>query len=299
MDKKPHSADHFGEQRNFWWNKDFVELMAKRWHLSNVRKVLDVGCGIGHWGQMLSQVLPKNAQIFGIDREQEWVESAQARVKGHEDRFQYSHGLVEAIPFADETFDMVTCQTVLIHVGDIGAVLKEMYRVLKPSGLLVVAEPNNCASELIFDSISVNDPVDDIVSAIHFQLTCERGKASMGLGFESAGDTIPAYFKKLALNDIQVYLSDKTTPFIPPYDDDEQQIWIKQTREWVDEDILLWGKAETKRYFLAGGGAVADFEPRWKFLQQRWRRCLKAIDNKTYATAGANVLYLISGRKSK
>jgi hypothetical protein len=33
---KPHSADYFVESRNHWWNQDFLELMAKRWDLSNV-----------------------------------------------------------------------------------------------------------------------------------------------------------------------------------------------------------------------------------------------------------------------
>lgn len=29
----PHSAEYFGEQRDFWWNHDFLQLMARRWNL--------------------------------------------------------------------------------------------------------------------------------------------------------------------------------------------------------------------------------------------------------------------------
>lgn len=299
MDRKPHSAAYFGEQRDFWWNRDFLELMVKRWGVGQISSVLDVGCGIGHWGQMLSTVLPEKVKITGIDREPVWVEKAQQRVKGFEDRFEYKVGLVEEIPFPKNTFDIVTCQTVLIHVPDVKLVIGEMLRVLKPGGLLVVAEPNNCASDLIFDSITVNDSISDIIQFIQFHMTCERGKQKLGLGFESIGDVLPVYFHSLAVEDIQIYQSDKTTPYIPPYDNEEQQVGIKQMKEWVDSDFLLWSKADTKKYFLAGGGVAEDFEPTWQRLKQYWQRALQAIDNRTYATAGGNILYLISGRKPK
>lgn len=298
MEKKPHSAEHFGEQRDFWWNQDFLELMAKRWKVDKIRSVLDVGCGMGHWSRILSRILSKQAKITGIDREHAWVTEAQERTKSQANRFHYQQGLGEAIPFPDETFDMVTCQTVLIHVPDVLLVLKEMTRVLKPGGLLVVAEPNNCASDLIFDSISIHNPVEDVIALIRFHMICERGKARLKLGFESVGDIIPLYFQQLNLDNIQIYLSDKTTPLIPPYSDEEQQIWIRQTKEWVDADILLWSKPETKKYFLAGGGEAKEFEPLWELLKHFWEKTLKAIEEGTYATAGGNIMYLISGRKS-
>jgi len=53
-DTKLHSEDYFGEQRDFWWNADFLELMARRLNFSSIHSVLDVGCGQGHWGQLLA-----------------------------------------------------------------------------------------------------------------------------------------------------------------------------------------------------------------------------------------------------
>ena len=46
-----HSAEYFGESRDFWWNEDFLGLLLKRWDVACVRNVLDAGCGVGHWGQ--------------------------------------------------------------------------------------------------------------------------------------------------------------------------------------------------------------------------------------------------------
>jgi 2-polyprenyl-3-methyl-5-hydroxy-6-metoxy-1,4-benzoquinol methylase len=54
VSEKPHSADYFGATRDFWWNHDFLELMSARWRLAAVRSVLDVGCGVGHWGRCLA-----------------------------------------------------------------------------------------------------------------------------------------------------------------------------------------------------------------------------------------------------
>ena len=49
--QKLHSADYFGEQRDSWWNQDILALLGQRWGLEKVNTVLDVGCGLGHWGQ--------------------------------------------------------------------------------------------------------------------------------------------------------------------------------------------------------------------------------------------------------
>jgi ubiquinone/menaquinone biosynthesis C-methylase UbiE len=88
--------------------------------------------------------------------------------KPHSVEFQsnYQLGTAEAIPFPDSYFDMVTCQTVLIHVKDITIALNEMLRVLKPGGLLAVAEPNNLVSRLIFNNLNFNDSVEDIINPL-------------------------------------------------------------------------------------------------------------------------------------
>ena len=46
-----------GDWRDTWWNRDFVELIARRLRLGEVRAAVDVGCGVGHWGRTLLPVL--------------------------------------------------------------------------------------------------------------------------------------------------------------------------------------------------------------------------------------------------
>src|ERR1700722_14345442 len=142
---KVHSALYFDDQRDHWWNRDFLELMGQRLRFDNVHKLLDVGCGMGHWGRALAQALPPDAQVIGIDREPIWIEEARAhtRAAGGADRFDFQVGRADALAFDDDSFDLVTCQTVLIYMGDPKAVIAEMVRVTRPGGLVLVVEPNN------------------------------------------------------------------------------------------------------------------------------------------------------------
>lgn len=295
--QQAHSAEYLGEHREYWWNSDFLELMAKRWELQNIHSVLDVGCGVGHWSMALSNYLPADTQITGIDREREWIEKARERTKNEKDRFKYRVSKAEAIPFPENSFDMVTCQTLLLHVHDVRKVLEEMIRVLKPGGLLVVAEPNNSITEIVFDTVSVNEPLDDTLKAIQFCLTCERGQQLMGRGFSSIGDIIPGYLQEFHLANIQIYLSDKTSPLFPPYEDSEQQSYIKLLKEWYEAELFIWDKRDTKKYFLAGGGTAKQFEELWSFMKERFKKRIEAIDSQSYSTSGGCLLYLISGRK--
>lgn len=297
---KLHSADYFGEQRDFWWNADFLELMGKRWKLDEVNTVLDVSCGIGHWGQTLAPILPISAKVTGIDREIEWIEQARQRVQtlNIADRFSYTNGEADNIPFADGTFDMVTCQTLLIHTKSPLAVIKEMLRVVKSGGLIVVAEPNNIANSLLFDSTNFEYPVEQICDRVRFQLMCERGKAALGEGNNSIGDLLPGCFASLGITNIQVYLSDKAFSLFPPYKSKEQQVLRQQYLDWIKENFWIWNREESQKFFIAGGGTDREFELYWQQVTSENKNREIALLNNEFSTASGSILYLVSGRKS-
>src|SRR5882724_8608092 len=205
-----HSAEHFGDTRDHWWNLDFLRLMAKRWKLDAVRDLLDVGCGVGHWGMLLASVMAEDVRVTGIDREPSWVAEATARAtaRGIGGRFSYRLGEAERLPFPDDSFDLATCQTVLIHLSDPAAAIAEMRRVTKPGGLIAVAEPNNLTESLLLDSVSNQANIDEIVELVRFQLTCERGKVALGEGDNSLGDRVPGLFVVHGPLEIEAHLID-------------------------------------------------------------------------------------------
>ncbi len=300
-DQAGHSAEYFGDTRDHWWNEDFLRLVSQRWCLDEVRDVLDVGSGVGHWGMLLGRFLPSGARLTGVDREPAWVNEAnrRARARGLAERFGYVEGVAEALPFADDSFDLVTCQTVLIHTADPSAVLGEMIRVARPGGLIAVAEPNNVASTLALDSLRFDAPIDEVMTLARFQLVCERGKMALGLGNNSIGERVPAMFAGRDLDDVKVVLNDKALPLAPPYSSSEARALADEMRDAALREMGIWSRDETLRYFVAGGGDAATFEAPWAAAVTQRRREAAAIDAGTYTCAGGGITYLVSGRKRR
>jgi SAM-dependent methyltransferase len=296
-----HSAEYFGDTRDYWWNDDFLELIAERLAFDRVSDVLDVGCGVGHWGRVLAKFLPRGARVRGVDRDPSWVEKAgrRAAALGLGERFGYQVSVAEKLPFADASFDLVTCQTLLIHVPDPGAVIDEMIRVARPSGLILAAEPNNIAGALTFNSLTFYDPVDEIIARARLQLVCERGKAALGEGANSVGELVPGLFAARGLDDIRVYLNDKANAFLPPYDSPEQRAALEERADRGNRDFWIWSREDTHRYFLAGDGGDEEFDALWSIAVGESSEFDRAIANRTYAAAGGTLGYLVAGRKPR
>ena len=296
--KKPHSADVLNDLRDYWWSPEFIELMAKRLHFDQVHSMLDIGCGIGHWGQLLAPYLATDKVVVGIDPEEQWIRKAAARAKAKDQTSfsSYQLGSAENIPFPDDYFDLVTCQTVLVHVKELSAAITEMVRVLKPGGLFLVAEPNNIVSSLIFNTLNFNDPVDDIVERIRFELICEHGREILGRGRVNRGDIIPYYLKQVDLDDIEVRISDSADYFIPPYHSPREKFALSGLYE---DFKYYWDyyEVEMKEFFLAGGGQESQFQKYWDMVIKNKDRIIEGYKQKTLYTAGGVMMYLISGRK--
>jgi SAM-dependent methyltransferase len=294
-----HSAEYFGDTRDYWWNRDFLELMAKRLSFDHVREVLDVGCGVGHWGQLLIDVLPAGTRVQGVDRDPHWVEQAAARAsaRGLADRIAYQVAIAEQLPFADASFDLVTCQTVLIHTADPGAAIDEMVRVARPGGLILAAEPNNVAGALILNSLSFHAPVDDIIAWVRLQLICERGKAALGEGNNSIGDLVPGLFAERGLVGVRVYMNDKTNVLLPPYDTPEQRAMLEELSDTTTRDFWVWSRNDTHRFFQAGGGREDEFDALWSAATGDHDKFRKSIASCTYSSSGAAIQYLVAGRR--
>lgn len=294
-----HSAEHFGDTRDHWWNLDFLRLMAKRWKLDAVRDVLDVGCGVGHWGMLLAAVMPEDVRFTGVDRETDWVEKAseRARERGLAGRFAYRQGDAQRLPFADDSFDLTTCQTLLIHMPDPGATIAEMVRVTRPGGLVAVAEPNNLTESLLLDSITNQASVEDIVELVRFQLTCERGKVALGEGDNSLGDRVPGLFVAQGLLGVEAHVNDKATAIFPPYAADAQRAFVEDARDRKERRIWNAREADTRRLFLAGGGAEGDFAAHYARGLASREKIVAGIDDGTYHGVVGGEFYLVAGRK--
>ena len=95
------------------------------------RRILDLGCGKGRFAAHLAR---EGARVIGIDLSAAMLASAKGL-----DRIRAS---AKSLPFADGTFDAVVAIEVLEHVGEVGPILDEARRVLKPGGRLAIVDKN-------------------------------------------------------------------------------------------------------------------------------------------------------------
>ena len=123
--------------------------------------VLEVGCGAG---VDLARFAKGGAVVTGVDLTESAIALARANFaqQGLTADLRVANG--EALPFADGTFDLATCQTVLIHLPDPSLALREMMRVVRPGGLVLAVEPCNMASMGVFSSVTDSFPTDLIAA---------------------------------------------------------------------------------------------------------------------------------------
>lgn len=105
-------------------------------HIKPHHKVLDVGCGPGTISADLAELVPSGG-VTCLDASSDVLETAQGAFRGRGlANGDFVVGDVTALPFPDESFDVVHAHQVVIHLGDPEAGMLEMRRVLKPGGVL-------------------------------------------------------------------------------------------------------------------------------------------------------------------
>ena len=289
--------------RDTWWNEDFLRFVLERWSKRPggpvVDTLLDIGCGAGHWGRLIARVLPGSPRLLGIDREAHFVELAteQARSHGIADRCEYRQATAEALPFDDDSVDLVTCQTVLIHVADAGNALREMIRVVRPGGFILAAEPDNLTSTASLLSIHPGPAREDLLALLELQMICERGKVELGEGDSSIGSRLPGLFQEAGLEGVAVVLNEKCPVLLPPYDQGEQPVQLAMELELARSDCALFTAEhdDTLRWFRAGGGREADFPGHWDRVLAYLRQFEANIAARRLHGPRGQVFYLVAG----
>jgi SAM-dependent methyltransferase len=93
--------------------------------------VLDVGCGVGAF---LGLIAERGGLPHGIDASQALLDIARSRLPDADLR----HGDMEALPYDDDTFDLVTGFTSFFFANDIVTAMREAGRVAKPGAAVVI-----------------------------------------------------------------------------------------------------------------------------------------------------------------
>ncbi|MFZ2147496.1 MAG: class I SAM-dependent methyltransferase [Sedimentisphaerales bacterium] len=100
------------------------------------KKLLDVGCGTGHWSRFFSEY---GFEVTGLDISERMIGIAKSRNISNAS-FQVADG--HSLPFPDETFNATAAITTLEFVRDTDAVLQEMIRCTRKSGRILLGVLN-------------------------------------------------------------------------------------------------------------------------------------------------------------
>lgn len=126
------------EKRSFWFRyRNMVILDALEKHMSGGGSYLEIGCGTGYVMSEIHQT-HQNVAMSGADIFVEGIAYAQSRVP--ESEFYLMD--VCNIPF-DAEFDVIGAFDVFEHIEDDEKALSEIYRALKPNGVMILTVPQH------------------------------------------------------------------------------------------------------------------------------------------------------------
>lgn len=109
-------------------------------HIKPTDIILDVGCGPGSITADLA-ALVSQGKVIGCDSVESVLQQASDNAASRNlSNVSFKAADANALPFEDNSFDIVHCHQVLQHVKDPVAILKEMRRVTKPGGLVAARE---------------------------------------------------------------------------------------------------------------------------------------------------------------
>jgi SAM-dependent methyltransferase len=133
---------------SLWLKRMLVRRLLRQRQWRGDEKVLDVGCGRGLAAIAAARLVP-NGAVSAVDLWQSVDLSgngpqallANARAAGVESRLNVDTGDARALPYADESFDVVTSMTAIHNIGDEAGrrkAIDEIWRVVRPGGQILI-----------------------------------------------------------------------------------------------------------------------------------------------------------------
>ncbi|MGE4587608.1 MAG: class I SAM-dependent methyltransferase [Mangrovibacterium sp.] len=151
---------------------DTIEKALIRKFLSPIffSEMLELGCGTGHWTKFFCE---EGVQVTGIDESESMLEQARSKNIANAD---FVKADAENLPFADQSFSLISSVTMFEFVENVNCVFDEIDRVLKPGGYLLAGWLN------ALSEIGKNKNNDETFRHAHFYTPAEIGQLLMRFG---------------------------------------------------------------------------------------------------------------------
>ncbi|MFB6362375.1 MAG: class I SAM-dependent methyltransferase [Halobacteriales archaeon] len=230
------SAEYLAETRaGLWTDREALGDLD----LPGRERVLDVGCGTGSLATVLRE--ESDAEVLGLDADRSLLGEIDDVAKVRGDAFR--------MPFADRTFDLVTCQALLVNLPDPLAGVRELARV--STELVAAVEPDN-AGVTVESSVRTEAPL------------AARARSAYLDGLDtdgSLGARTPAIFESAGLRSVTTTRHDMVREIAPPYGPDA----IESAKRKVTASRLRDQEPELRDGGL-GGEAFDGLVEDWKTM---------------------------------
>lgn len=133
--KKGNAAQIYEDQKVPSMFRPLAEATLREVAVPDGSRVIDIACGTGVVSRLLAEKVGKSGSVVGVDLNPNMIEVAKRSVPS---TVELHEGDVTALPFPDGSFDMAFCQQGLQFFPEKVAALKEVRRVLKPGGTLIL-----------------------------------------------------------------------------------------------------------------------------------------------------------------
>jgi len=233
------TAEYLETTREGMWEDSTAALADLA--LEQRQRVLDVGAGTGELTRLLRETVP--GEVIAAD--------ADADLLAHTDDPRV---LADAtrLPFADDSFDLVICQALLVNLAVPEVALREFARV--SSDCVAVVEPDNSA-------VSVDSTVD-----AESRLAREARELYLaGIGTDATIGDARSLFAEAGIKDASVRRYDHRQTVSPPYTD--------QALEAARRKASGAGIETDRAAILAGETSPEEFDA----LRERWRAMGRAV----------------------
>lgn len=134
------SVDFFDMLGQTEWNRSVQRSLIHWMGVYEQQEVLDVGCGAGRFAMQMAQ---RAKWVTGLDSSESMIMRARLNAMDYRlDNTTFTVGDVRDLPFGEEKFDLITCLNLLFMFPDPLQPLKELIRVCKPTGQVVLLNPS-------------------------------------------------------------------------------------------------------------------------------------------------------------
>lgn len=116
------------------WMAPFLDEIFRKYGSVKLGTALDLGCGSGSTGILLSRYFSK---VFGVDLNSYISEEAKKVIN-----FSQADLNFDSLPYENNSFDVITGFQMIEHLENPFHVMREAHRVLRPGGLFIISFPN-------------------------------------------------------------------------------------------------------------------------------------------------------------